>query len=171
MTGSEPEFEDEDERDVDDAPASDSEPNTAELSDENTAREPPEPESEASIDARWGVGSRVVLLSALIGCAIFMWVQFAFKSRWVPEFLLSNTLPDSAQRGTLVLAFVSGLCVGAAFGAFALYSASKKRIGWEICGRRGKHGYLLVRMAARRAPHSPDTTHQTIFGLASSRRL
>jgi len=134
MTGSEPEFEDEEERD-DDAPDSDSEPNNAQVTEQTPAAEPRPPLSPEAKDARIGVASRVVALSALLGCAVFMWVEFAFKSRWVPDFLISNSLPSPDQRSSLVVAFVAGMLVGGAAGGSALYWAAKKHLPWELCER------------------------------------
>jgi uncharacterized membrane protein len=87
---------------------------------------------------RWGIGSRVLTLSALLGAALIVWWQFAFHSHWASEFLESNTLdfPDPSlaleQRMTLVWGFVGGLALGGAVGAGILAWLWRERLSWQL---------------------------------------
>ncbi|HWZ90905.1 MAG TPA: DUF2079 domain-containing protein, partial [Polyangiaceae bacterium] len=149
MTGPEPENKDEE---AGEASAGAEEPHApegnsapAETDDEDDAPDDEDddaPESEqrrpARLDRpepppedRWGIGSRVLVLSALLGAAVVVWWQFAFRSRWVPEFLESNTLDSPDQRATLVAGFVGGLGLGGAVGAGALLWLWRERFSWK----------------------------------------
>ena len=89
---------------------------------------------------RWGIGSRVLTLAALLGAAAIVWWQFAFRSRWVAEFLETNSLDtvsqdvseQMAQRMTLVTGFVGGLALGGAVGAGILVWLWRERLSWKL---------------------------------------
>ncbi len=134
MTGSEPENEEPaadeaiEEEGLDD-PGPDSE-DAARESDapaEPTAEEQPQPDED-----RFGMGSRVVLLSALLGCAAVVWAQFAFRTRWIADFLENNLLQSASERTTLVAGFVAGAAVGAAAGSASLLRLWNQRRSWAI---------------------------------------
>src|SRR5262245_26778234 len=57
---------------------------------------PPAPEDEAAErDALLVHGSRAVALASLIGAAVVSWTQLAFRSPWLDELVIDNTLgPD-----------------------------------------------------------------------------
>ncbi len=134
MTGSEPENEEpQPDEAIDEESLDDSEPDS-----EDPARESEPPaESAAEHQAqpdedRFGIGSRVVLLSALLGCAAAVWAQFAFRTRWIADFLESNLLQSAAERTTLVAGFVAGAAAGAAAGSVSLLRLWNKRRSWLI---------------------------------------
>jgi uncharacterized membrane protein len=81
---------------------------------------------------RWGIGSRVLAVSALLGAALIVWWQFAFRSRWVNEFLQNNTLDSPDQRMTLVWGFMAGLALGGAIGAGILAWLWRQRLSWQL---------------------------------------
>src|SRR5450432_1684552 len=124
MTGSEPEFEDdedaEEDAEADSSRDPESDPDNSDGDGDEAdhgGAEPPAPTDESEFESpseRWGVGSRVLALSALLGCAFVVWWQLAFHSRWVTEFLDSNTLDSPEQRTGLVIGFVLGLLLGGA---------------------------------------------------------
>ena len=134
MTGSEPDF--------DEKPAGEAEHEEEELDSqpdsedpERDSEEPPEPlahDRPQPDEDRWGIGSRVLALSALLGSAILVWTQFAFRSRWIADFLESNKLESPDQRGSLVAGFVGGLALGGALGAAVLAWLWSKRRSWQI---------------------------------------
>src|SRR6187402_3221093 len=134
MTGSEPDFnekpageaEHEDEE-LDSQPDSEDPERDSEEPPEPVAQDRPQPEED-----RWGIGSRVLALSALLGSAILVWTQFAFRSRWIAEFVESNKLESPDQRVTLVAGFVGGLALGGAVGAAVLSWLWNKRRSWQI---------------------------------------
>src|SRR3954466_12881 len=102
---------------------------------ERDSEEPPEPVAEDRSqpdEDRWGIGSRVLALSALLGSAILVWTQFAFRSRWIADFLENNKLESPDQRTMLVAGFVGGLGLGAAVGAAVLAFLWNKRRSWQI---------------------------------------
>jgi uncharacterized membrane protein len=88
----------------------------------------PEPPAED----RWSIGSRVLVLSALFGAAVVVWWQLAFRSRWLSEFLESNTLDSPEQRASLVAGFVGGLGLGGAIGAGVLIWLWRQRFSWKL---------------------------------------
>src|SRR6187431_702917 len=134
MTGSEPDF--------DEKPAGEAEQEEEELDSrpdsedpERESEEPPEPVAEGPSqpdEDRWGIGSRVLTLCALLGSAILVWTQFAFRSRWIADFVENNKLESPDQRVSLVAGFVGGLALGAAVGAAALSWLWNKRRSWQI---------------------------------------
>src|SRR6187549_793105 len=122
MTGSEPDFDgkpvgeaEQEEDELDSQPDSEDPERDSEEPPEPVAEDRPQPEED-----RWGIGSRVLALSALLGSAILVWTQFAFRSRWIPEFLENNQLEAPEQRASLVAGFAGGLALGAAVGAGVL---------------------------------------------------
>jgi uncharacterized membrane protein len=134
MTGSEPENEEppagelNEETDADDAaPDSEDSERDSEAPPAPAAEEYPQPDED-----RYGIGSRVVLISALLGCAAIVWAQFAFKSRWISEFLENNTLESPEQRTNLVAGFVAGMLLGGAVGGAALYRLWRKHESWAV---------------------------------------
>ncbi|HEX7453030.1 MAG TPA: DUF2079 domain-containing protein, partial [Polyangiaceae bacterium] len=134
MTGSEPENEEppagelNEETDSDDtAPDSEDSERDSEAPPAPAAEEYPQPDED-----RYGIGSRVVLISALLGCAAIVWAQFAFKSRWISEFLENNTLESPEQRTNLVAGFVAGMLLGGAVGGAALFRLWKKHESWAV---------------------------------------
>jgi uncharacterized membrane protein len=117
----------------DDSEAEDEEAPDSEDEPPDSARRParldrPEPPPED----RWAIGSRVLTLSALLGAAAIVWWQFAFRSRWVTEFLESNTLDSPDQRMTLVAGFVGGLGLGGVVGAGILFWLWRQRFSWKL---------------------------------------
>src|SRR6478736_1295778 len=108
MTGSEPDLDEkeageaeEEEEELDSSPDSEDP--------ERDSDEPPEPVAEAHPqpdEDRWGIGSRVLALSALLGSAMLVWTQFAFRSRWIADFLESNKLEAPGDRVNLVAGVV-----------------------------------------------------------------
>ena len=118
MTGSEPDFDEKpageaehEEEELDSQPDSEDPERDSEEPPEPVAQDRPQPDED-----RWGIGSRVLALSALLGSAILVWTQFAFRSRWIADFLENNKLESSDQRGSLVAGFVGGLALGGALG-------------------------------------------------------
>src|SRR4051812_2808835 len=134
MTGSEPDF---DEKPVGEAEQEeeelDSQPDSEDT--DRDSDEPPEPVAEdrpQPDEDRWGIGSRVLALSALLGSALLVWTQFAFRSRWIADFLENNKLESADQRTGLVAGFVGGLALGGAVGAGVLAFLWNKRRSWQI---------------------------------------
>src|SRR3954465_13990986 len=122
MTGSEPDFDEKpageaeaEEEELDSQPDSEDLARDSEEPSEPVARErPPQPDED-----RWGIGSRVLALSALLGSSLLVWMQFAFRSRWIADFIESNKLETPDQRVSLVAGFVGGLALGGAVGVGA----------------------------------------------------
>jgi uncharacterized membrane protein len=112
--------------DDDDAPESDDDPPHAGPRPARLDRPAPPPED------RWAIGSRVLAISALLGAAAIVWWQFAFRSRWVSEFLENNTLDAPEQRSALVAGFVGGLGLGGVVGAGILLWLWRERLSWKI---------------------------------------
>jgi len=134
MTGSEPDF---DEKTAGEAEQEDEELDSQPDSEdpERDSDEPPEPEAQDRSqpdEDRWGIGSRVLALSALLGSAILVWTQFAFRSRWIADFMESNKLESPDERVSLVAYFVGGLALGGAVGAAALAFLWNKRRPWQV---------------------------------------
>ena len=134
MTGSEPDFDEKpageaehEEEELDSQPDSEDPERDSEEPPEPVAQDRPQPDED-----RWGIGSRVLALSALLGSAILVWTQFAFRSRWIADFLENNKLESSDQRGSLVAGFVGGLALGGALGAAVLAWLWSKRRSWQI---------------------------------------
>jgi uncharacterized membrane protein len=135
MTGSEPDFDEkpageaeQEEEELDSQPDSEDPERDGEEPSEPLAQDrPPQPDED-----RWGIGSRVLALSALLGSAILVWTQFAFQSRWIADFLESNKLESPNQRMNLVAGFVGGLALGSALGAAVLAWLWSKRRSWQI---------------------------------------
>ena len=127
MTGSEPDFNEEEAGEADDEEELESAPDSE--TPDRDSEEPPAPEEPAASpdEDRWGIGARVLTLSALLGAAALVWTQFAFKSRWIADFLENNKLESADQRGDLLAAFVGGLGLGAAVGGAILAFLWKKR--------------------------------------------
>jgi hypothetical protein len=134
MTGSEPENEEPaSDKAIEDAGLEDSEPDSEDGARESDA--PPEPEAEEQPqpdEDRYGIGSRVVLLATLLGCAVVVWAQFAFRSRWIADFLENNKLESPEQRIDLVTGFVTGMALGGAAGAAVLAWLWNKRRSFKI---------------------------------------
>lgn len=133
MTGSGPEFKEED--DVVGGPESEAEPSSGPETDDEDDRESVEPPAPAAVgpqpdEDRWGIGSRVLAISALLGCALVVWGQFAFRSRWIADFLENNRLESPEERFDLLTGFVVGLGLGGAAGAAALAWLWNKRRSW-----------------------------------------
>ena len=86
MTGSEPDFDENQKGEVDEDEELDSQPDSD--APDRDSDEPPEPRLKPvqPDEDRYGIGSRVLLLSALLGSAIFVWTQFAYRSRWIADF-------------------------------------------------------------------------------------
>ncbi|MEP7053592.1 MAG: DUF2079 domain-containing protein, partial [Pseudomonadota bacterium] len=102
---------------------------------ERDSSEPPPPVADDQPrpdEDHYGVGSRVIALFALLGCAIAVWAQFAFKSRWIADFLESNTLESPLQRTNLIAGFVAGLGLGGAAGALWLWRLWQKKQAWAF---------------------------------------
>jgi uncharacterized membrane protein len=116
--------------------SSDDDDDEAPDSDDAPPRDGPRParldRPEPPAEDRWAIGSRVLVLSALLGSAAIVWWQFAFRSRWVSEFLESNTLDSPDQRTALVAGFVGGLGLGGAVGAGILFWLWRERFSWKI---------------------------------------
>jgi uncharacterized membrane protein len=133
MTGSKPDF---DENRANAPEGADAELDSAPDSDEpdRDSEEPPAPipKLPQPDEDRWGIGSRVLLISALLGAAAMVWGQFAFRSRWIADFLESNKLEAPDQRMVLVLGFLGGLALGAAVAAAGLGWLWSKRESWAI---------------------------------------
>jgi len=135
MTGSRPDF---DENQAGEAEADeelDSEPESEEQEeDDRDSDEPPEPAHKPPLpdEDRWGIGARVLALSALLGCALLVWSQFAFRSRWIADFLENNKLESPEQRTGLVTGFVGGLALGGAAGAAVLGWLWNKRRSFAV---------------------------------------
>ncbi|HEY4156899.1 MAG TPA: DUF2079 domain-containing protein [Polyangiaceae bacterium] len=81
----------------------------------------------------WGIASRSVALGGLLLGAAVMWFEFSFRSRWVPEFLISNTLPDPGQRMSLVWAYVGSSFAGSLAVGGTLYWMRRRGQGWALC--------------------------------------
>src|SRR6187549_2096933 len=81
---------------------------------------PPTPEEElAERDALLTHGSRALALGVLLGAAFLSWTQLAFRSPWLDELVIDNTLgPDVRKR--LLYALVLGAVLGAAGAAGAV---------------------------------------------------
>ena len=134
MTGSEPEKEHpESDEAIEEAGLEDTVPDS-----EDAARdsdEPTEPEAEdhpRPDEDYYGIGSRVLLIATLLGCAVVVWAQFAFRSRWIADFLENNRLQSPDERTSLLAGFLAGAGVGAAVGAGFLYRSWSKRRSWQI---------------------------------------
>ncbi|MES1179308.1 MAG: DUF2079 domain-containing protein [Myxococcales bacterium] len=117
--------------------AGESEADDEDESDEDDDRdsdEPPAPRLKLPPpdEDRWGIGSRTLAISALLGCAIVVWTQFAFRSRWIADFLENNKLESPDQRFDLVTGFVSGIALGGAVGAAVLAWLWNKRRSYKI---------------------------------------
>jgi len=134
MTGSEPDFDEKPVGEADEAEEElDSQPDSEEP--ERESEEPPEPAAQDRSqpdEDRWGIGSRVLALSALLGSALLVWTQFAFRSRWIADFIENNKLESADQRVSLITGFVGGLALGAAAGGAALAWLWSKRRSWQI---------------------------------------
>ena len=102
--------------------------------DDRDSDEPPAPRVKPPPldEDHWGIGSRVLALSALLGCAAIVWSQFAFRSRWIADFLDKNELEAPAQRFDLVSGFVIGVLLGAGAGAAVLAWLWNKRRSFAI---------------------------------------
>jgi uncharacterized membrane protein len=142
MTGSGP--------DLDEEPTGEAEHGEEERGSQPDADEPDEAESDEDDDRdsdeppaprvkppppdedRWGIASRTLAISALLGCAFIVWTQFAFRSRWIADFLENNQLESPNQRIDLVTGFVSGIALGGAVGAAALAWLWNKRRSFKI---------------------------------------
>jgi uncharacterized membrane protein len=70
-------------------------------------------------------GTRSIALGALIGLSIFAYFRFAYRSRWVDDFLQKNLLGVEERKELLVL-LVAGALIGAAVSVGALYWNHKK---------------------------------------------
>jgi uncharacterized membrane protein len=134
MTGSEPENEEPAPGGVnEETDSGDSEPDSGDPERDSDAPPSPVADDQPQPDEdRYGIGSRVLLLSALLGCAAVVWAQFAFKSRWIGEFLENNTLESPDQRSNMIAGFLAGMVFGGAAGGAALYRLWKKRASWAV---------------------------------------
>jgi uncharacterized membrane protein len=119
------------EADSDHAPAAPAEP-PIEAPEAGSLGPPPEPEDElAERDALLTHGSRAVALAALIGTAIASWTQLAFRSPWLDELVIDNTLgPELRKR--LLVALVLGAALGAGAAAFAIAWFRRRGRGAEL---------------------------------------
>ncbi len=76
-------------------------------------------------------GSRAVALAALLGAAVVSWTQLAFRSPWLDELLIDNTLgPELRKR--LVIALVVGAVLGAVVCVGAIGRLRQRGIGVEV---------------------------------------
>jgi uncharacterized membrane protein len=134
MTGAEPDFDEkppgepeQEEEELDSQPDSEEPERDSDEPPEPVAPDRPQPDED-----RWGIGSRVLALSALLGSAILVWSQFAFRSKWIADFLENNKLESPDQRVSLVAGFVGGLALGGAVGAAVLAWLWSKRRSWQV---------------------------------------
>jgi uncharacterized membrane protein len=76
-------------------------------------------------------GSRAVALAALLGAAVVSWAVLAFRSPWLDELLIDNTLgPELRKR--LVIALVLGAVLGAGGSVGAIARLRRRGIGVEL---------------------------------------
>jgi uncharacterized membrane protein len=89
------------------------------------------PDDEAAErDALLVRGSRALLLATLIGAAVVSWTQLAFRSPWLDELVIDNTLgPELRKR--LLYAIVLGALLGGAGCAGAIAWFRRQGIGAE----------------------------------------
>ena len=139
MTGSGPDLDEEHAGEAEEGEEElDSKPDADESDDEDQddrdSDEPPAPRVRPPLpdEDRWGIASRVLALSALLGCAAMVWSQFAFRSRWIADFLENNKLESPDQRVDLVTGFVSGLLLGGAVGGGVLAWLWSKRRSFKL---------------------------------------
>jgi uncharacterized membrane protein len=99
---------------------------------EPSAAPPPSPEDEsAERDELLTHGSRAVLLATLIGAAVASWTQFAFRSPWLDELIIDNTLgPDLRKR--LLVVLVAGAVLGAGGCAGAIAWLKRRGVGVAV---------------------------------------
>jgi uncharacterized membrane protein len=133
MTGAEPDFDEKppgepehEEDELDSQPDSEDPERDSEEPPLRVAEDRPQPDED-----RWGIGSRVLALSALLGSAIIVWTQFAFRSKWIADFIENNKLESPDQRASLVAGFAGGLALGGAVGAGLLAWLWSKRRSWQ----------------------------------------
>jgi len=92
----------------------------------------PTPEEElAERDALLTHGSRALALGTLLGAAFVSWTQLAFRSPWLDELVIDNTLgPDLRKR--LLYALVLGAMLGAGGAAGAIAWFRRRGLGAEV---------------------------------------
>ena len=114
--------------------ADESDEHDDERDDDRDSDEPPAPRVRPPLpdEDRWGIASRVLALSALLGSAAIVWSQFAFRSRWIADFLENNKLEAPEQRFDLVTGFVSGMLLGGAVGGGVLAWLWNKRRSFKV---------------------------------------
>ena len=71
-------------------------------------------------------GSRTLAIGSLLGLAGVMYVQFAYRARWVDDFLVKNTL-GKEQRSGLLAWLVFGLVLGAVVSALVLFLTHRRK--------------------------------------------
>ncbi|HEX6766439.1 MAG TPA: DUF2079 domain-containing protein, partial [Polyangiaceae bacterium] len=96
-----------------------------------------EPAPDADIaerDALLTHGSRAVALATLIGASVLFWTQLAFRSPWLDELVIDNTLgPELRKR--LLYAIVLGAVLGAGGCAGAIAWFRRRGVGVELVER------------------------------------
>jgi uncharacterized membrane protein len=72
--------------------------------------EPAKPDA-AARELLLAQGARILVLATLLGAAIGLWTQLAFRSPWLDGFLLDNEL-EPGRRTRILLVMVLGMAVG-----------------------------------------------------------
>ncbi len=92
---------------------------------------PPDPEEEAAErDALLTHGARAIALGTGIGAALLTWTQLSFRSPWLDELVIDNTLGTDLRK-RLIHVLVAGALLGAAGTAGAIAWFRKRDIGAE----------------------------------------
>ncbi len=84
------------------------------------------PDAPLSVNELLTSGSRTLAIGSLLGAAALMYIQFAYRARWVDEFLIRNTL-GKEQRSGLLTWLVLGLLLGAAVSAGVLFYTHRRK--------------------------------------------
>jgi len=84
------------------------------------------PDAPISRDEMLTSGARTLAIGSLLGVAGVMYVQFAYRARWVDEFLIKNTL-GKEQRSALLTWLVLGLLLGAGISALLLFLTHRRK--------------------------------------------
>jgi len=82
-------------------------------------------EAKAARDAELARSARIVALATLIGSAIGLWTQLAFRSPWLDAFLLENEI-EPERRVQVLAVLVGGAALGGLFAFGALAFLRKK---------------------------------------------
>jgi uncharacterized membrane protein len=90
------------------------------IEDEGDAASPPMTRDELLTS-----GARSIAIGALVGLAIVAYFRFAYRSRWVDEFLQRNVLGEEPRK-ELLISLVAGAVFGGVFTAGALFFTHKK---------------------------------------------